>query len=82
MLWITFSLKIWKQHGRCQKVGHSDLVMIRDTAPWLDVLSHQVWWSCIKQHKRSAVDNVSLKNLETKWPPSKYRSQWWPIYDT
>jgi len=22
--------------------------MVKDTAPWLDVLPHQVWWSCIK----------------------------------
>jgi len=43
MLW-TFSLKKnWKQNGRHQKVGHSDLDMIHGTAPCHDVLQHQVW---------------------------------------
>jgi len=48
MLWTIFLLKIWKQNGRRQKEDHSDLVIIQDTAPRLDVLPHQVWWSCIK----------------------------------
>jgi len=30
---------------------HSDLVIVHDTAPCHDVLPHQVWWSCIKEHK-------------------------------
>jgi len=38
-----FSLKNMKNNGRRQKVGHSDLVMIQDTAPWFDVLPHQMW---------------------------------------
>jgi len=29
-----------------EKVDHSDLVMLRNTAPSHDVLPHQVWWSC------------------------------------
>jgi len=44
----TFSFKNLGKNSHRQKVGHSDLVMIQDTAPWLDVLPHQVWWSCIK----------------------------------
>jgi len=39
----TFSYKNLGKNGRHQKVGHSDLAMIQDTAPWLDVLPHQVW---------------------------------------
>jgi len=35
--------QIWKHKGHHQKVGHSDLIMIQDIAPWLDVLPHQVW---------------------------------------
>jgi len=30
------------------KVGHSDLVMVHDTAPSHDVLPHQDWLSCSK----------------------------------
>jgi len=38
----TFSLENLEKNGRHQKVGHSRLVMIQDTAPWLNVLP-QVW---------------------------------------
>jgi len=39
----TFSLKNLENNGCRQKVGHSDLVMIQDIVPLLDVLPHQVW---------------------------------------
>jgi len=57
-----------------QKVGHSGLVMVRNTASSHDVRPHQVWWSCIKQHK----------NILWKWffyYFTKCRSQW-PSYST
>jgi len=31
-----------------KNVGHSELVMVCDTTPSHDVLSHQVRWSCNK----------------------------------
>jgi len=31
-----------------KKVGHSDLVVVHDTLLCCDVLSHHVWWSCMK----------------------------------
>jgi len=43
-----------------KKVGHSDLVMVCNTAPSHDVPSHQVWWSCIKWHKIYALNQVFL----------------------
>jgi len=38
-----FLLKFWGENGRRQKVDHSDLVMIQNTAQLLDVLPQQVW---------------------------------------
>jgi len=29
-------------------LGHNDLVIVHDTAPYHDVLPHQDWSSCIK----------------------------------
>jgi len=39
MRWTKFYLMFYKY----RKVGHSDLIMVCDTPPFHDVLSHQVW---------------------------------------
>jgi len=41
---------------KVKNTGHSDLVIVRDTATFHAVLPYQVWWSGIKHHRRYAPD--------------------------